>query len=235
LTNGPAFAKSHVKSFVSSLKLLAATTDKAPALKQALSTVMRGVERAIESAGGHSATVMALGGYPETHPLGDTYYSQTPLLYGEYMAKVCLVPVSQSLRTLVNSPIDLKGRPQGLRDAMIDFFLTQSAEWELRVQFCVDPELMPIEDSSKIWPEDKSPYLAVARITMLPQPAWNKERAAAIDDGMSFSPWHALAMHRPLGSVMRVRKTVYQATARLRAERNGVTLREPRRLGDVKI
>jgi hypothetical protein len=47
---------------------------------------------------------------------------------------------------------------------------------------------------------------------------------------MSFSPWHGLAAHRPLGSVMRVRKVVYETAAKFRAERDGVSIVEPHNL-----
>jgi hypothetical protein len=44
---------------------------------------------------------------------------------------------------------------------------------------------------------------------------------AAVDDGMSFSPWHGIAAHRPLGSIMRVRKMAYEMGRRFRAEKSG--------------
>jgi hypothetical protein len=233
--NGPVFAAPGPKKFLGNLKLLAATTDRAPGLKKILSSVMRGAERALESVGGQSSTLLTLGGYPEIHPLGDTYYSQAAILFGAYMAKVCMVPVSSSLRDLIKAPVDLKGRPNGLRDAVNDFFRTQTAEWELRVQLCTDLDSMPIEDASKPWPEEQSPYRAVARLIFPPQPAWSEARRQAIDEGMSFNPWHALAAHRPLGAVMRVRKRVYEATSQLRAERNGRPLTEPRDPADLKL
>jgi len=233
LANGATFAKPHVKSFLNSLKLLAKTTDKAPALKKALSTVMRGAERVVEAFGGESPAIMTLGGYPQTHLLGDTFYSQGAVLYGEYMAKVSLVPVSPSLLALVKAPLDLSGKPDGLREAVVDFFGSQSAEWELRVQLCTDRQSMPVEDASVEWPEDKSPYVAVARLSAPPQTAWDAKRVAAVDEGMSFSPWHSLAAHRPLGAVMRVRRTVYEAAAAMRAERNGRIIKEPRSIDEV--
>jgi hypothetical protein len=233
LANGPAFAAPGPKKFLGNLKLLAATTDRAPGLKRVLSSVMRGAEKALEAVGAQSSTLMSLGGYPEVHPLGDSYFSQAPLLFGAYMAKLCVVPVSGSLRALVKAPVDLKDKPNGLRDAVSDFFRAQSGEWELRAQLCTDLSAMPIEDASKVWPEDQSPYRAVARVRFAPQAAWNEARRQAIDEGLAFSPWHALAAHRPLGAVMRVRKLAYEVTARMRAERNGRALTEPRNIADL--
>jgi hypothetical protein len=232
--NGPAFAKSHPRSFLHTLKLLAGTTDKAPGLKKALSFVMRGVEKAIESVGGESATAMTLGGYPEIHILGDTFFSQAPMLYGNFIAKVSLAPASANVQALAKGPIDLKGRPDGIREAVADFFATRNAEWELRVQLCTDIETMPIEDAAKTWSEDKSPYQTVARLSFPAQNSWSPARVQQVNEEMSFSPWHSLAAHRPLGAVMRVRKQVYEAAARFRAEHNQVSIREPRSVEEIK-
>ncbi|HEX6016305.1 MAG TPA: hypothetical protein VFY87_31770 [Geminicoccaceae bacterium] len=98
----------------------------------------------------------------------------------------------------------------------------------MRGQLRTNPETMPIEDALVAWPEQESPYLPVARITVPPQPAWSEARARQVDDGLSFSPWHGLAAHRPLGLVNRARKVAYPVAARFRAERNGCPIHEPR-------
>jgi hypothetical protein len=226
--NGPAFLKKDGKSFVGSVKLLAATTDKAPQTKKAVSALMRGVERAIEAVGGHSATVVGLGGQPLTHPLIDTYFSQTPLLFGEYMAKLSLAPASASLAALDRSPLNAADDADVLRHAIGTFFASQSGGWELRAQLCTDLETMPIENPTIVWPEDSSPYVTVAQLVVPAQTTDDVARAAALDSGLSFSPWHGLAAHRPLGSINRLRRSAYDDARRFRAERSGCPLAEPR-------
>jgi hypothetical protein len=98
---------------------------------------------------------------------------------------------------------------------------------EMRVQLCTDLETMPVEDATKAWPEDKSPYLTVARLVAKPQNSWSDERYGAIDTAMSFSPWHGLAAHRPLGGIMRVRREIYQRSVAFRGSRNGCPIAEP--------
>jgi hypothetical protein len=127
----------------------------------------------------------------------------------------------------------VNGKPNGLREAVIAFFAENSAEWELRVQLCVDLGSMPIEDSSVPWPQVISPYRAVARIMVPRQLAWSDARSRAIDDGMAFSPWHGIAAHRPIGSIMRVRKVAYELSAKFRADRNGGQTLEPDNLDDL--
>jgi len=230
MVNGPAFLKKDGKSFLSGLKLLAATTDRAPALKKVLSATLRGAESLVETAGGRSPTLISLGGHPETHLLGETFYSATPLLYGRYMAKVCVAPISPSLTALTNKPLDVNGKPNALREAVVDFFASQDAEWELRVQLCTDLEKMPIENAKVVWPEELSPYRAVARIVVPRQVGWSETRSKLVDDRFSFSPWHALAAHRPLGSVNRLRKAAYEMSRRFRAAKNEVSAEEPHSL-----
>lgn len=220
MVNAPAFSAATPKKLLSNLKILAKTTERAHRGKKALSALLRGVEKAIESVGVESATIKSLGGHPPTHILGETFYTCVPILYGPYYAKLSVAPVSPELVALVDSRIKLSGHPDALRDAVCAFFANHGAEWEVRVQLATDILSMPIEDASVEWPEDQSPYVAVARIRAQPQDAWTESSAAAIDDGMSFSPWHGLAAHRPLGGIMRVRRQTYEASVAFRRDFN---------------
>ena len=49
----------------------------------------------------------------------------------------------------------------------------------------------------------------------------------ALAEQISYTPWHALPEHAPLGGVNRVRRVVYESISRLRHELNGVPRREP--------
>ncbi|MBO0759118.1 MAG: catalase, partial [Bradyrhizobiaceae bacterium] len=65
------------------------------------------------------------------------------------------------------------------------------------------------------------------------QDAWRADRIELMDERMSFSPWHALAAHRPLGGIMRVRQAVYAAGTRFRTDYNHRTPAEPRSAADL--
>lgn len=227
LVNGPVFSAPDAKKFLASLKLLAATTDKAPRAKQLLSTALRGLESLVEQAGGESATLKALGGHPATHPLGETYYTQVPLRYGPYMAKLSVAPVSTGLLSLSHAAVNLAGSPDALREAVAAHFAQFGGTWELRVQLCVDLERMPIEDASVRWPEDLSPFVPIARIVVPAQASWLDGITPAEDDRLSFSPWRGIVAHRPLGSIMRVRRDAYAMSAAFRRKHNGVPQDEP--------
>lgn len=231
MVDGPVFNAPDAAHFLRSLKQLAATTDKAEGGKRALSVLLRGARAALGAVGIESPKLVSMGGHKMTHPLGETFFTQVPMRYGDHIAKLSLVPVSASLTALTDQPMadEFADDPDGLRRITHDFFAAQSGEWEVRVQLNTDLETMPIEDASIEWPQDQSPYIAVARVHIGSQPAWTDARARAVDDGLSFSPWHGIEAHRPLGNVMRARKDAYRSSAAFRGAANGCPLHEPNR------
>ena len=221
MVDGPAFAAPHPKGFLGTVKLLSRTTDRAEGLKKVFSYVLQNLESAIEAVGGKSGTLIGLGGHPESNPLGSTYFTQVPVRYGDYIAKLSLAPVGPELTALTDAKVVLSGKPDGLRSAVGEHFAISGGTWELRVQLNTSLETMPIEDAAKEWPQAESPYVAVARLTVAPQAAWDAGQVKAVDDGAAFSPWNGLVAHRPLGGVMRARKQVYEALQGERSQRSG--------------
>ena len=233
LVNGPVFAAPDPKAFLGNLQKLAKTTDKAEGLKKALSAVLQTTEAALETVGIKSATIQQLGGAPNVHPLGEIYYSQTAYLYGSYVAKFALFPISAGLKEVEKAKVNASGRPDALREEIAEVIVEQGGTWELRVQLCTDPEAMPIEDPTVQWDETASPFVAVATITVPPQASWIAGDSEILDEKLSFSIWHGLAAHRPLGGVNRARREPYQMSATFRGRVNGCPMHEPRVLEDV--
>jgi hypothetical protein len=151
-------------------------------------------------------------GVPDNEILGETFWSQTPFLYGKYLCKFSPAPVSAALKARTNKHLDVDGKPNALRDSVVEYFAQESGEWDLKVQLNTDLQSMPIEDSTVPWPEDKSPYITVARLSLPAQDAWSSTNVATVDEGMSFNPWNGSAAHRPLGSINRARKPTYPAS-----------------------
>src|SRR6266404_4321135 len=159
LINGPAFGAPNPKKFLSVMRLFARTTDKAQRFKKILSAVMRQVQKAIVVVTGHpNTTVATLGGQPETHILGETFYSQAPLRFGDFIAKISVAPKSPELKALAQASLNVNGVPNGLREAVLDFFGKNGGVWEVRAQLCTDLEHMPIENAAVVWSEEVSPY-----------------------------------------------------------------------------
>jgi len=225
LVNAPAFALPDPQALLPARALLPASAEGFEAGKKVFSSVLRTVEGAIEALGGMSVKLKGVGGEPQHHPLGETYFSQTPFLYGPYMAKFALAPVSDSLLALHGAPLDNGDDAQ--REALAAHFARQGGEWELRVQLCTDLDEMPIEDASKEWPEELSPYVAVARLALAPQQSWDPVASQRLEDETAFDPWNCLAAHRPLGAINRARREVMQVSREVRSNFNRCPIHEP--------
>lgn len=227
--NGPAFPAPDPAAFLKNLKLLAGTTDRAEWAKRGLSAVLRGAEKALETVGGESATLQTLGGAPNVHPLGETYYTQTAFRFGDHIAKLSLEPASDSLTRHTGQVIDTRGRPDAIRDTVAADMQTGDAVWNLRVQLCRDLDRMPVEDPSVLWDESLSPFVTVARLHVLAQTGWSEDAAELVDEHMRFSVWTGVQAHRPLGAINRARREPYRMSSDFRSEFNGCPIHEPAR------
>jgi hypothetical protein len=233
MVNGPAFAAPTPKAFLANLKLLAKTTDRAEGGKKLLSTLFRAAEATLEAVGGQSSLLTTLGGAKPVHPLGATYYSQTPSRYGDHIAKFSLAPVSPSLKQFADATIDAHGRPDAIRENVREGLISKGGTWELRVQLCNDLDKMPIENPTVVWDEDASPFRTVATLEVPAQVAWQDGVSQKTEDELSFSPWHGVSAHQPLGGVNRARKDPYTFSAGYRGRFNGCPMHEPRALAEL--
>ena len=232
MVNGPVFSTPDPKSFLKNLKLFARTTDRVEGVKKALSTVASAAERVVEAFGSQSSLLIGFGGAKQVHPLGETYYTQTPYRYGEYIAKIGLFPISSGLTSLTGTIVEIDD-PDAIRAAVLRDLIEQGGTWELRVQLNTDLATMPIEDPTQRWDEGASPYVTVATLEVTPQMSWETGVTEHVEDKLSFSPWHGLAAHQPLGGINRVRRDTYHFSAAFRGTFNGCPIHEPARLAEL--
>jgi hypothetical protein len=62
----------------------------------------------------------------------------------------------------------------------------------------------------------------------IPRQQFDTPERNAFCENLSFTPWHALEDHRPLGGLNRIRKAVYEEIAVYRHAMNGVPYQEPK-------
>lgn len=108
-----------------------------------------------------------------------------------------------------------------LRDEIAQRVRDGDVSWDLCVQRFVSEDITPVEDAAAEWPEDRSPPIVVARLTIPRQDVTTLEaqdKAAAIDR-LAFTPWNTQPGFRPLGNLNRARKAVYAASAAHRARK----------------
>ena len=174
-----------------------------------------GLTRALYFLSHPRATRVALAARqnPTSH-LDIPYWSTTPYLYGDGRAvKYIVRPASAGGHQLPPRLTD-----NYLHDALASRLAHADATFDFLIQFQTDSKTMPIEDASVEWKERDSPYIPVARIRIPRQQLDAPGRDAACEQ-VVFNPWHALAVHRPLGNFNRARRDIYRALAAYRAER----------------
>jgi len=108
---------------------------------------------------------------------------------------------------------------------------TYCFDFMVQLQLTGPDKYMPVEDTTVEWNESQSPYVPVARIEIKSQDIGQYVNEVTADLGfcenLSFSPWHALPEHEPVGGLNRVRKAVYQNISRYRRCSNGKFFGEP--------
>lgn len=163
------------------------------------------------------------------NPLQIQYFSAVPYALGtgpdRQAVKYSMKPVSPLQDVIPPHP-----EHDYLHRAVIDTL----SKGEVQYSFMIQPKVgdsMDVEDSMTGWSEEESPFQKVATITFPQQEVDNEEvgneALSALGERLSFNPWHSLVEHRPLGTINRVRKVVYERISRVRDERNGVLREEP--------
>lgn len=161
----------------------------------------------------------------QTSPLECQYYSCVPYLLGQDRA----MQYSMRPRARTRSPIpSLPGRPPDnyLRDNMTASLSKQDAVFDLLIQVQTDPHAMPIENAAVRWPEKLSPWVQAATIR-IPKQRFNSPAQLRFAGTLSYTPWHCLPEHRPLGNQNRARRRMYWELSRLRMTRNQTPHNEP--------
>ncbi|WP_289016158.1 catalase family protein [uncultured Methylobacterium sp.] len=221
LATGTTFPSGTAAGFLRDGTLIGKSTRLPEGVKSAVSSTLRNLNRALHAFGAESALADFFG-HPYSHPLADSYFSQAPVRYGDYVAKLGAVPSTEGQRVLSEWRLDPHQDEDGFRHAAVAFFRENDVAYELKAQLWADVETQPIEDASIDWPVSVSPYRTVATLRLPRQDAYSPERVHYFDEVMTFRPAYSLTAHRPLGSVMRARLQVYQALSAFRHRENGV-------------
>lgn len=148
------------------------------------------------------------------------YWSTTPFALGNQAVKYSLRPVAG----------EENGRPSKisqnyLREEMVTRLAAQDVVFDFMVQMQSGAK-MPVEDASILWDESDSPFRKVATVR-IPQQVFDTAVQDTFGEHLSFTPWHSLPEHRPLGNINRARKEIYRAISKFRHARNQVERKEP--------
>lgn len=146
------------------------------------------------------------------HPLAIPYFGVTPALLGDLAVKFRITPC-----TPLPARAPWFGEPSYLRER-----LAHTLSGGAGITLTLSAEILragdarrAVEDACLDWSALGSELVELARIAIPPQQSASAEamsRAARI----AFSPWHALAAHKPLGSLNRARRALYAAQSAAR-------------------
>lgn len=148
------------------------------------------------------------------------FWSTTPVRIRDGAMKLSFRPQRQA------QPERSCGSADRLRLALAARLESEEARFDLVAQLQTDPTAMPIEDATVCWDESTAPYQKIATLR-IPVQRFDTPAQRDFGENLSFTPWHGLAAHRPLGGINRARQRIYQAMAAQRRTANGAALREP--------
>ena len=159
-----------------------------------------------------------------SNPLQTRYWSMVPYQLGigpdrqavKYSARSCTAAVD---------PIPNHPKHDFLRDAL----RTSLQKGDACMEFLVQPRTastLLVEDAMTEWKETQAPFYQVATIR-IPQQVFDTPDQNKFCENLSFTPWHTLAEHKPLGVINRMRKVIYDRISQVRHEMNSTQRQEP--------
>ncbi|WP_227063742.1 catalase family protein [Acinetobacter pittii] len=175
---------------------------------------------------GFKGTMNALGARNSqiANPLYARYWSMVPYQLGlgndrqavKYSVRAC----SMQANNLPKNPSH-----DFLREALKKTLQSTDACMEFLIQPRTSNQML-VEDSMTEWDEKAAPFYQVATIH-IPKQNFDTPEQNKFCENLSFTPWHALPEHKPLGAVNRMRKVIYENISRVRHDMNSALRQEP--------
>ncbi|SEO15369.1 catalase family protein [Acinetobacter sp. yr461] len=175
---------------------------------------------------GFKGTMNALGARNSkiANPLYARYWSMVPYQLGLVNDRQA---VKYSVRACSVTANNLPKNPSHdfLRDALKNTLQNTDACMEFLIQPRTSSQML-VEDSMTEWDEKAAPFYQVATIH-IPKQNFDTPEQNKFCENLSFTPWHALPAHKPLGAVNRMRKVIYENISRVRHDMNSAPRQEP--------
>ena len=142
-----------------------------------------------------------------------TFHSALAIKFGAHAVRFSFVAADPGI----------PGAPSGTTPTYVhDDLRTRLLRGPIHYQFClqfyVGEDRTPIENTAVEWKASDSPFVPIARVTVLQQDIDSDagRRLADYVENLSFDPWHAPVEFRPLGALMRARNAAYRVSGKRR-------------------
>lgn len=168
---------------------------------------------------------------PPPSGLDIRYWSTTPYKLGPHAVRWSARPRRNGLPvtgqgSLAAADRALREPRNRLRAGLVAHLSERNATFDFLAQRQTDPVAMPIEDPTVAWSEERSPPVVLATLH-IPRQVFDTPRRRVLGEALSFTPWHAIAEHRPLGGINRARSSIYTELTRRRRALNQAASGEP--------
>ena len=162
--------------------------------------------------------IYRLKALPKTDPLNTNFWGVAPFRLGNTAVKYLIrphKPEAASLPAIRGNDYlkDLVKAHIEMRDADFDFLLQK------RLLDGNEKNNMPVEDYSVVWDETESVPVHVGRLR-IPAQTLDDDFDREHGERLTFSPWNTTRDLRPLGSLNRARRVIYEISSRKRRELN---------------
>ena len=214
MVNHPVFFAGNVKDFLRFEQVLAASKEEK--LAKATEAFTGGDWNPLHWNWRDAVTAVQTVGHLPAHPARNIYFSMAPIRFGDYVAKYRARPAVDLPGSLVEFATKLGTQADALRLILEETLRRQHLLFEFQVQLRNTAETMPVEDATVEWPENRSPYRTVA-LLLIPRQEFDAQQQKECN-ALAFSVWHAVAAHRPLGGINRLRREAYPVSAAWRRQ-----------------
>ena len=160
-------------------------------------------------------TVVRQTSRPVTSLAVEQFWSRAPYAFGPYALKFSLKPQAGGPQ----NPRTRRAGDDYLREDLQERLEAGEILFDFNVQLWTEEKRTPIEDSSVEWSESDSRPITIAKLRIFQQqlatPEADLEKARV--NNLAFNPWNTVREIRPLGSMNRARRLVYQSSAAFRS------------------
>ena len=182
-----------------------------------------------------SLNAAAITGLSNRNPFEAEYWSMVPYQLGtgdgakaiKFKSQPCgYGALSAREKAFYREPeIPDDASPTFLRKALRTTLDAGSPCMEFLIQ--VRTESMDVEDAKTEWSPKEAPFRKVATLRFPAGQTFDTMEQNLACEDMSFTPWHALPEHKPLGALNRIRKVVYRRISEFRRINNEAPREEP--------
>ena len=222
MINTASFAFSNTEDYHRLTKILLANNDSPAEFFKPLQEEVPGISSEAKARIFKSSQVLKeIAGKPVANPLEVIYFGAAPFGFGA--DRVMRFSVHPRVAPEPQLPPDDPAPCDYLKDKLTARMTeSEPVVFDFKVQVRDAANITDMEDATSFWSEEETRSVTVATLTLnAPQAEVSSASQRNACEKLVFTPWQALVEHKPLGSINRLRKKVYEASSDHRCPARG--------------